>query len=120
MENLSFVIDVPVADCNTEKTVVITYPDDKSAIADGTIGLSRRMARSIEALKFRTGADPIDDLAMMGTINQAIMYAPENAAVLAEAFMENYLNLPDILRKQPQINESDMEWFLSHSGWNLK
>ena len=119
-ENLAFVIDVPVADCSVEKTVVITYTDALPALADGLIGLSRRMARSIEALKFRTGADPIDELAMMGTINEAIMYSPEKAAELAEAFMENYNNLQEILKKQPRINESDIEWFLGHCGWNLK
>ena len=63
-----------------EKIVTITYPDSQPALADGIVGKSRRMARSIEALKFRTGADPIDELAMMGTINQAIVYAPEKAA----------------------------------------
>ena len=119
-EDLAFVIDVPVADCSVEKTVVITYADDQPAIAEGLIGISRRMARSIEALKFRTGADPIDELAMMGTINEAIMYAPEKAAELAEAFMANYNNLQEILKKQPRINESDIEWFLGHCGWNLK
>ena len=119
-EYLAFVIDVPVADCSAEKTVVITYTDDRPALSDGLIGLSRRMARSIEALKFRTGADPIDELAMMGTINEAIMYSPEKAAELAEAFMANYNNLQEILKKQPRINESDIEWFLGHCGWNLK
>lgn len=119
-EDLAFVIDVPVADCSVEKTVVITYTDDRPALSDGLVGLSRRMARSIEALKFRTGADPIDELAMMGTINEAIMYSPEKAAELAEAFMANYNNLQEILKKQPRINESDIEWFLGHCGWNLK
>ncbi|MBQ8811865.1 MAG: DUF5110 domain-containing protein [Bacteroidales bacterium] len=119
-EDLAFVIDVPVADCSAEKTIVITYADDQPGISDGLIGLSRRVARSIEALKFRTGADPIDDLAMMGTINEAIMYAPENAAELAEAFMNNYNRLPEILAQQPRIKETDIEWFLQHCGWSLK
>ena len=77
------------------------------------------MARSIEALKFRTGADPIDDLAMMGNINEAIMYTPEKAEELSEAFMKNYNDLPDILKKQPRLKDADIEWFLSHCGWNL-
>ena len=119
-ENLAFVIDIPVAECAAEKTVVITYADAQPAIADGIIGHSRRMARSIEALKFRTGADPIDDLAMMGTINEAILYAPEKAAELSDAFMKNYSNLPEILKRQPRLKESDIEWFLAHCGWNLR
>ena len=119
-ENLAFVIDVPVADCSAEKNIVITYSDAQPAIAQGIIGLSRRMARSIEALKFRTGADPIDDLAMMGNINEAILYAPEKAAELTEAFMKNYNNLPEILKQQPRLKDADIEWFLSHCGWSLK
>ena len=78
------------------------------------------MARSIEALKFRTGADPIDDLAMMGNINEAILYAPEKAAELTEAFMKNYNNLPEILKQQPRLKDAVIEWFLGHCGWNLK
>jgi hypothetical protein len=119
-ENLAFVINVPVTDCSAEKNIVITYSDAQPEIAQGLIGLSRRMARSIEALKFRTGADPIDDLAMMGNINEAIMYAPEKAAELTETFMKNYNNLPEILKKQPRLKEADIEWFLSHCGWTLK
>ena len=118
-EDFSFTIDIPQTDCNVEKTVSIVYPSEETALAEGIIGLSRRMARSIEALKFRTGADPIDDLAMMGNINEAIMYTPEKAEELSEAFMKNYNDLPDILKKQPRLKDADIEWFLSHCGWNL-
>ena len=48
------------------------------------------------------------------------MYAPEKAAELAEAFMKNYSNLPEILKQQPRLKEADIEWFLTHCGWNLK
>ena len=116
--DFSFTVDIPVTDCSAEKTVVIKYDADP-ALADSIKGLSRRMARSIEALKFRTNADPIDDLAMLGTINEAVLYAPEKAHELAEAFMKNYNNLPEILKKQPRINEEDIEWFLTHCGYNL-
>ena len=77
------------------------------------------MARSIEALKFRTGVDPIDDLAMMGTINEAILYSCEDAKALADLFMTNYQNLPSILAKQPRLKDEDIKWFLEHCGWNL-
>lgn len=119
-EGFAFVIDIPETDCSTEKTVCITYGSEDPAIADGTVGLSRRMARSIEALKFRTGADPIDDLAMLGTINEAVLYDPEKAAEYADAFMKNYNRLPEILKNQPRINEADIEWFLTHCGWNKR
>jgi alpha-glucosidase (family GH31 glycosyl hydrolase) len=116
---LTFTVDVPVTDCATEKVVEITYASENPAIANGLVGLSRRMARSIEALKFRTGVDPIDDLAMMGTINEAILYSCEDAKALAELFMTNYQNLPSILAKQPRLKDEDIKWFLEHCGWNL-
>ena len=114
--DFSFTVNIPVTDCSAEKTVVIKY-DAAPALADSIKGLSRRMARSIEALKFRTNADPIDDLAMLGTINEAVLYAPEKAQELTEAFMKNYNNLPEILKKQPRISEEDIQWFLVHCGW---
>jgi len=116
--DFAFTIDVPVTDCAAEKVIVITYDADP-ALADSIKGLSRRMARSIEALKFRTNADPIDDLAMLGTVNEALLYSPEKAHELTEAFMKNYSNLPEILKKQPRISEEDIEWFLAHCGYDL-
>mgnify|MGYP003294719118 FL=1 len=116
--DFAFTVDVPVTDCAAEKVIVITYDADP-ALADSIKGLSRRMARSIEALKFRTNADPIDDLAMLGTVNEALLYSPEKAHELTEAFMKNYSNLPEILKKQPRISEEDIEWFLAHCGYDL-
>ena len=117
-EGLSFEVNLPVSDCSVEKVVEITYADSTPALAEGMVGFSRRMARSIEALKFRTGTDPKDDLAMMGTINEAILYSCEDASALVEAFMKNYKDLPEILKKQG-LKEADAEWFLKHCGWNL-
>lgn len=116
--DFAFTVDIPVTDCSAEKTVVITYDSDP-ALADSIKGLSRRMARSIEALKFRTNADPIDDLAMLGTVNEALLYSPEKAHELTEAFMKNYNNLPEILKRQPRINDEDIEWFLIHCGYRM-
>ena len=118
--DLSFTVDVPVTDCAAEKVISITYPCECTSLAQGTVGLSRRMARSIEALKFRTGADPIDALAKLGSVNEAILYNPEKAAELTSEFIEGYNNLPEILRQQPRLKEADIEWFLNHCGWNLK
>ena len=119
-EGLSFIVEIPQTDCASAKTVEITYPSESPALTQGLIGISRRMARSIEALKFRTGADPIDDLAMMGTVNEAILYAPEKAKELSDKFFKNYSSLPEILQRQPDIEEADIEWFLIHCGYDLK
>lgn len=118
--DLSFTIDIPITDCGTEKVISITYPSENTTLAHGVVGLSRRMGRSIEALKFRTGTDPIDDLANLGSVNEAILYNPEKAAELAADFIKGYENLPEILKQQPRLKEADIEWFLTHCGWNLK
>ena len=118
-QDFSFVVDVPQTDCAAEKVIKITYSSENPSFANGIIGLSRRMARSIEALKFRTGIDPVDDLAMLGTISEAALYDTENASSIVEAFMNNYKNLPEILAKQPRLKEDDINWFLQHCGWKL-
>ncbi len=117
--DFSFTVDIQETDCSAEKIVRITYPASDTVIADGIAGLSRRIARSIEALKFRTGADPIDALAELGSVNEAVLYNPEKAMELTAAFMAGYANLPEILKQQPRIKDSDIDWFLSHCGWKL-
>lgn len=116
--DFAFTVDVPVTDCAAKKVIVIRYDADP-ALADSIKGLSRRMSLSIEALKFRTNADPIDELAMLGTINEALLYYPEKAHELTGAFMKNYTALREILKKQPRIKEEDIEWFLRHCGYDL-
>ena len=116
--DFSFVIDIPQTDCLTEKTVCITYPSEDTTVAQGIIGLSHRMGKSIEALKYRTGADPIDALAMLGSVNESAFYNPDKAAELAAEFMESYRRLPEIL-KQQRLDEEDIQWFLAHCGWSL-
>ncbi len=118
-KDFSFIVNIPENDCAIEKKVVITYADTDTSIADGAAGASRRIAKTIEALKYRTGADPVDALAELGSINEAVMYSPEKAGELAGKFMENYKNLPEILKTQRGINEKDIEWFLRRCGWNL-
>ena len=117
--DFSFTIDVPVTDCSESKEIVITYPEGDTSLACGVKGLSRRAARSIEALKFRTGADPYDALAKLGTINEAVEYNPEKAAELVAEFMEAFGRLDEVLKNQPRINEADAEWFLQHCGWRF-
>ena len=117
--DFSFTVDVPLTDCSIAKEIVISYPDGDTSLACGIKGFSRRAARSIEALKFRTGADPYDALAKLGTINEAVEYNPEKAAELVNDFIESFSTLDVIIKDQPRLNETDVEWFLQHCGWKL-
>jgi hypothetical protein len=115
--DFSFTVEIPVRDCSAAKEVTITYQDAEPSLACGIKGYSRRVARSIEALKFRTGADPYDALAKLGTVNEAVEYNPEKAKELTAEFMEAYFKLDEIIKNQSRVNETDAEWFLVHCGW---
>lgn len=116
-DGLAFMVDVPVKDCSAEKVVRIEYANQSPSMADGVIGMSRRIARSIEAMKFRTGADPIDELALLGSVNETVLYSCTDARAVVETFLERYGRLPEILSVQPRISPEDAEWFLRHCGW---
>ena len=118
-KDFSFTVEIPQTDCSAEKIVCMTYSSEDTALTRGIIGLSRRMGRSIEALKYRTGADPIDALALLGSVNEAALYNPEQASRLVSEFMDSYARLPEILKQQPRLSEEDIQWFLAHCGWNL-
>jgi hypothetical protein len=117
--DFSFTVEVPVTDCAQQKEIVITYASEDTSLACGVTGYSRRMGRSIEALKFRTALDPYDALGKMGTVNEAAMYTPESAAELVAEFMADYARLEEVLKGQPRIKDEDVQWFLGHCGWNL-
>ena len=116
-ENLAFVIEIPETDCSVEKVIEISYDKEEPFLANGFVGYSRRVGRTIEALKFRNNATHIDRLAMMGTVNDAIRYNPEKAAELVDDFFENYHKLPEVLAEQPHMKE-DAQWFIQECGWN--
>jgi hypothetical protein len=117
--DFSFTVEVPVTDCAQQKEIVITYPEGETSLACGVTGYSRRIGRSVEALKFRTGLDPYDALGKLGTINEAVIYEPESAADLVAEFMTDYARLEEVLKGQPRLKEEDVKWFLVHCGWNL-
>ena len=115
-EDLAFVIDIPCTDCNTEKTVKITYASEEPFIVDGIIGKTNRLAKTVDAMKYRYGCDAIDELAKMGTLNEAISYHPEKAEEILEEFRRLYRDLPENIKKQWWLQEKDWYWFLNHCG----
>lgn len=117
-EDFSFIVDVPETDCGLEKVIHITYPDGETSVANGVTGYSRRVARSIEAMKFRTLIDPYDDLAKMGTVNEAAEYDPSAVPALVSEFMTSFQKLDEILKAQKNIKAEDVELILHDCGWN--
>lgn len=119
-EDFSFIVDVPVSDCDVEKVVRMVYPEDRADVANGITGYSRRVARSIEAMKFRSVLDPYDALARMGSVNEAAEYNPSAVSELVASFMASFQNLDEITKAQPRIKPEDVELFLHDCGWNRR
>ena len=115
-EDLAFVIDIPCTDCNAEKTVKITYRKENPFIVDGIIGKANRLAKTVDAMKYRYGCDAIDELAKLGTLNEAMSYNPEKADDILDEFRTLYKNLPENIKKQWWLQEKDWYWFLNHCG----
>ena len=117
-EDFAFLIDIPETDCSKEKVVCITYGSAEPFITDGIIGKSRRIAGTVETMKYRYGCDAIDPLAKLQTINEAVYYAPEKSEELIDEFRTIYSNLSEHIQKQWWLQEKDWYWFLNHCGWN--
>ena len=113
-------MDVPVSDCDVEKFVRMVYPEDRADVANGITGYSRRVARSIEAMKFRSVLDPYDALARMGSVNEAAEYNPSAVSELVASFMASFQKLDQVMKAQPRIKPEDVELFLHDCGWNRR
>lgn len=116
-EEFALLVEIPETACDVEKTIRITYPEGTTTLTDGIIGKAHRLGKAITAFKYRTGKDPIDALAQLGSINEAATYRPERLCALVAAFGDNYRNLPEIL-KQQGLNDEQSSWFLSTIDWN--
>ena len=119
-KDFSFIVDVPVSDCDVEKVVRMVYPEDRADVANGITGYSRRVARSIEAMKFRSVLDPYDALARMGSVNEAAEYNPSAVPELVASFMASFQKLNQVIKAQPRIKPEDVELFLHDCGWNRR
>lgn len=114
-----FAVFVPLGTlaCNEEKNIKVTYSATAVDLANGIAGKSRRIAKSIEQLKYKDpGIILIDELGKMGSINEALLYSPKKATELINEFNKSYNELPEILKKQKLDNER-AQWFLQSIGW---
>ena len=98
-DELALVVDVPETSCNTEKTIVVTYPKDAAAVDDGLLALMRHATRNIEALKYADAGIVLnEDLGPMGSLAENLRYYPERFNELVNTFRRNCGRLPDILK----------------------
>ena len=118
-EDFALLIDLPELPCNQEKVVKIVYPTEKVDM-NGLSGASRRIAKSMEQLKYRNSYIVFkEELGKMGSLNEAVMYAPSEMPALIDGFWKSYHELPSVLERQGLKNEQ-ITWFLQSVCWGEK
>ncbi|MGI6231377.1 MAG: TIM-barrel domain-containing protein [Prevotella sp.] len=118
-DDFAVLIDVPETGCNTTKVISLTFPET-SVNLDAVKGRAHRLAKTLEALKYRQ-ADIIfiDELALLGSISESAMYFPERHEQLIQQFNSLYQQLPELLKRQ-KLNTETSEWFLKQVDWKNK
>ena len=116
-EDFALVVSIPYKDCNREKVVEIRYAEGENAAMNGLPGTARRVAKAMEALKYRdAGICFKEEFGRMGSLSEAVLYAPDRLPALAAAFWKSYRDLPEVLKRQG-LNEDNSKWFLQAVGW---
>ncbi|MBQ8989084.1 MAG: DUF5110 domain-containing protein [Prevotella sp.] len=111
-KDLSVRIGLPGLAPEREHSIEVTYPSDVPQLNDGLTGQFRRIQQRMKDMKFRdAGINYIDGLGQLGSIVQAINYAPDSFSTLIQDFRDNYSRLPELLELQ-QMKDEDVVWFL--------
>ena len=115
-QEFALVVDLASVPNAKETTVKIAYP---AAAPDmnGLLGATRRMARAMEGLKYRdAGIIMKEEFGRMGSLSEAVVYAPGQMQELVDGFWKSYRDLPQVLQRQG-LNEDNMKWFLNTVDW---
>ena len=124
-EEFALVIEIPRTDCAAEKVVRIRY-EDAEVDFNGVPAAARRMARAMEEFKYHAARKPweqswrytyTDEFGPMGSIAEAVEYAPERIPQLIGEFRKAYDDLPGVLRRQG-LSQEESEWFLNQIAYN--
>ena len=124
-EEFALVIEIPRTDCAAEKVVRIRY-EDAEVDFNGVPAAARRMARAMEEFKYHAARKPweqswrytyTDEFGPMGSIAEAVEYAPERIPQLVGEFRKAYDDLPGVLRRQG-LSQEESEWFLNQIAYN--
>lgn len=104
-EEFALVVEIPRTDCAAEKVVCIRY-EDAEVDFNGVPAAARRMARAMEEFKYHAARKPweqswrytyTDEFGPMGSIAEAVEYAPERIPQLIGEFRKAYDDLPGVL-----------------------
>ncbi|GAE83851.1 maltodextrin glucosidase [Bacteroides reticulotermitis JCM 10512] len=110
-EEFALVIDLPAMPCNQEKVVKVVYPTETVQL-NGVLGVSNRIAKSMELLKYRDSYICFkEEFGKMGSLHEAVSYAPAELPTLLAEFWKSYNDLPEVLKRQG-LNEANAKWFL--------
>ena len=122
-EEFALVVEIPRTDCAAEKVVRIQY-EDAEVDFNGVPAAARRMARAMEEFKYHAARKPweqswrytyTDEFGPMGSIAEAVEYAPERIPQLVGEFRKAYDDLPGVLRRQG-LSQEESEWFFTKIG----
>lgn len=115
-DEFALIIDLPILSCNQEKRIEIVYPVANVNL-NGLQGVAKRVAKSMEALKYRESYICFkEELGRMGSLSEAVAYAPEELPALVARFRASYDELPEVLKRQG-LKEEKAAWFLQSVGW---
>ena len=118
-EDFALLIDVPAQACDQEKVVKIVYPSEKVDL-NGLLGASRRIAKSMEQLKYRNSYIVFkEEFGKMGSLSEAVTYAPSEMPALIADFWKSYNELPAVLERQG-IKSDLATWFLQSVCWSKR
>ena len=118
-EDFALLIDVPAQACDQEKVVKIVYPSEKVDL-NGLLGASRRIAKSMEQLKYRNSYIVFkEEFGKMGSLSEAVTYAPSEMPALIADFWKSYNELPAVLARQG-MKSALATWFLQSVCWSKR
>ena len=113
-EEFALSVDLSVLSCDQEKVIKIVYPTE-TADMNGLLGVSRRIAKSMEQLKYRDSYICFkEEFGKMGSLSEAVIYAPEK---ISSDFCKSYTDLPEVLKRQG-LNDENKAWFLQSICWS--
>ena len=116
-EDFALLIDIPAQACDQEKVVKIVYPSEKVDM-NGLLGASRRIAKSMEQLKYRNSYIVFkEEFGKMGSLSEAVTYAPSEMPALIADFWKSYNELPAVLERQ-ELKSDLVTWFLQSVCWS--